>query len=127
MNRPASAGFTLVEVLVALTILAVSLAVLLQVISASLDRARQVRNETLAAGLLQSLLAEQGTTIRLGDREGEAAGALHWRVHAVPYGSAGDQDAWHAKPTLIAVTVTWDDGGLRYTRRLTALRIAGAP
>ena len=60
--RGGERGFTLIEVLVALTILSISLAALLAVFTQGLDRARESRNEAAARVLAQSLLAQAKTS-----------------------------------------------------------------
>src|ERR1700678_4212390 len=52
------AGFTLIEVLVSLTILSISLGVLLAIFLQGLDRAHESRDEASARALAQSLLAQ---------------------------------------------------------------------
>src|SRR5690348_6263844 len=67
-----SDGFTLIEVLVSLTILSISLAVLLGVFSTGLSRAGDSESEMTAGALAQSLLntAVAETSLRDGDQAG---------------------------------------------------------
>jgi type II secretion system protein I len=120
-------GFTLVEVLVALAILVISLAVLLKIIATNLDRTRQVRNETTAASLLQSLLAQTGTSIPIsvGDRQGVFPGGYGWQLHVEPYGDYAPGSTVAAM-TVVA-TVRWQDDGRIYSRSLTTLRAVPVP
>ena len=108
-------GFTLIEVLVALTILSISLATLLAIFMQGLDRARESKNEAAARVLAQSLLAQAKTaeTLSFGASSGKING-LQWRTQIEPYGSAADQSAWKKIPAQIVATVSWrGDGGLR--------------
>ena len=104
-------GFTLIEVLVALTILSVSLAALLAVFSNSLDRTRRSEREMVAASLTQSLLSEAGVALPLtiGDTGGTFANGMHWRLHVEPYGTPEDRDAWPVGAVIVSASTLWDD------------------
>src|SRR5579864_1241562 len=108
-------GFTLIEVLVALTILSISLATLLAIFMQGLDRARETSNEAAARVLAQSLLtqAKAVPNLAFGASAGKING-LQWRTLIEPYGSAADRTAWQKIPAQIVATVTWrGDGGMR--------------
>jgi general secretion pathway protein I len=121
-----TAGFTLIEVLVALTILAVSLAVLLGVFGTSLQRAGSIRGRTLATSLAQSLLATtaQGTGLRTSDTAGQFADGFRWRVHVAPYGGDRDAEAWPMRPFRVSVEVSWTEGRSERSVTLGTLRLA---
>ena len=130
-HNPASVrqgGFTLIEVLVALTILSISLSVLLAVFMQGLDRAGESRNEAAARSLAQSLLAQAQTSSNpsLGDSAGESTG-LMWHLRIAPYGSVADRAAWQEGVGEITATVSWR--GDRRTRSvsLSALRLLPKP
>ena len=113
MNRPQppeAAGFTLVEVLVALTILSISITVLLQIFSTNLDRARESGSEMLATSLAQSLLEQAGTTMSLHSASGEFSNGLRWRLDVQPYGSAADRKAWPVDAVTVTASTFWSDG-----------------
>lgn len=119
-------GFTLVEVLVALTILVISLTVLLRIVAINLDRTRQVRDETVAASLLQSLLAQTGTSVpvAVGDSDGVFPGGYGWHLHVEPYG--GDAPGSTVSALTVVATISWKDGGRTRSRSLTTLRAVPA-
>jgi general secretion pathway protein I len=125
-DRAANAGFTLIEVLVALTILGVALAVFLNVFSTSLLRAGVTQSETTALGLAQSLLAEAGVEMPL--RDGEQGGVLpsgfRWRLGIAPYGTDADRDAWPLTAKRVTARVFWNDGGAERSVDLTTIRLA---
>ncbi len=118
------AGFTLIEVLVALTILSISLGVLLAVFLQGLDRARESREEASARALAQSLLAQAKSADNpsMGTSVGKTSDFL-WRLQVVPYGSAADRTAWQENAGQIVATVSWHgDGGMR-SISLSTLRL----
>jgi general secretion pathway protein I len=120
-----SEGFTLLEVLVALLILSVSLAVLLAAFSQGLAYARENTTEAAARTLAQSLLAQAQAAPNpaFGDSVGQSA-ALHWRVHIAPYGNGSDQTAWQQRAQQIDATVSWNYDGRARTVSLSTLRLA---
>ena len=121
-------GFTLIEVLVSLTILSISLGVLLAVFLQGLDRARESRNEASARALAQSLLAQARSAGNpaLGGSAGKINNFL-WRLQVISYGSAADRAAWQEGAGQIIATVSWrGDGGMR-SISLSTLRLLPKP
>jgi general secretion pathway protein I len=130
MNRPnRESGFTLIEVIVALAILAVALGVLFHVISDALDRARENRNEMAATSLAQSLLARTGSEwpLQEGEHSGSYSNGFRWRLQVTHYGSAPDRDAWGAQGFAVKATIQWRDGNETRSRTLSTLRLAPLP
>jgi general secretion pathway protein I len=123
--RDQSAGFTLIEVLVSLAILSISMAVLLNIFSDSLDRTRRAESEMAAGSLVQSLLAEAGVSksLRIGDETGEYNNGFRWRLHVEPFGSEEDARAWSVSAVRVTASVMWDDGGPAQSKSLTTLRL----
>jgi general secretion pathway protein I len=121
----AESGFTLVELLVSLAILAVALGVLFTAISGALDRARESRNEMVATSLVQSLLARAGTErpLQSGTESGAYSNGFRWRVRVSPYGDDDDRKAWQALAYVVEASVSWQQGNETLTRRLTTLRV----
>jgi prepilin-type N-terminal cleavage/methylation domain-containing protein len=120
-------GFTLIEVLVSLTILGVGLAVLLQIFAGGLDVSRETQAEMNAAGLARSLLDELGTLrpLQEGDVSGQFDEQYSWQVRAQHYGSYDERQSWSANPLLVTVVVRWQDGAQPRSLSLTTLRFAG--
>ena len=80
-------GFTLLEVMIAVVILATSLGLLLGMLSRGLHQVTQAQSETEATLYAQSLLDQVGTleAIAPGAREGSFAnGRYRWRLQVVP-------------------------------------------
>jgi general secretion pathway protein I len=108
----AADGFTLLEILVALAILAMSLTVLLSTFSLALDRTSASKTRDQAQALAKTLLlqAEVAPPAELGDRTGENQ-TMRWRLHVSPYGTTEERAAWRTQPAEVVVTVWWDDHG----------------
>jgi general secretion pathway protein I len=121
-------GFTLIEVLVALTILSISLATLLAIFLQGLDRARESSNEAAARVLAQSLLtqAKASPNLAFGASAGKV-NAFVWRTQVVPYGTAADRSAWQTNPAQIVATVSWRGDGGRRSVSLSTLRLLPKP
>jgi general secretion pathway protein I len=121
-------GFTLIEVLVALSILSISLATLLAIFMQGLDRARESSNEAAARVLAQSLLtqAKVSPNLTFGTSAGKVNG-LAWRTQIVPYGTAADRSAWQTNPAQIVATVSWRGNGGKRSVSLSTLRLLTKP
>src|SRR5690242_7186668 len=80
--REGEAGFTLVEVIVALAILSLGLGVLLGVISGSLRQTADAARMAEAGALAQSLVAELGTDLQIkpGDSFGQFPNGYRWHL-----------------------------------------------
>lgn len=81
-NRRVSSGFTLLEVLVAFTLLAAAMAILLQVFSRGVNNADIADRYAKAAMLAESRLATAGVeqTLVEGETSGELEGGYQWRM-----------------------------------------------
>lgn len=90
-KRTCKSGFTLLEVLIALTILAVSVGVLFTSFSVTASGTQVAHRDMGAASLAQSLLARIGADIpiRPGKLTG-SAGDLNWEIDIAPYGGQAD-------------------------------------
>ena len=116
MSPRSSGGFTLVETLVAVTLLALLFGALMPVFQQGLTVLRVSDRHARAVLLAQSLLdREASTQLHEHEREHESAGeegGLRWQVSREPY--AGDDAGPEilAEGTLalekVTVTVTWD-------------------
>ncbi len=126
--RRRSGGFTLLEVLVAFTVLAISLGVLFEIFSTGMRASRSAEEYTRATLLAESKLAAIGITDAL--EEGETTGAFgdgyNWRVAVRPYRLDGPEEEGPPPPIEayeVVVTVAWGEGSGERSVSLTTLRL----
>jgi general secretion pathway protein I len=124
-----SGGFSLLEVLVAFTILALTLGVLMQVFSGSINGTRNSEEYQEAAALAESVLALVGADIPLepGSQGGELNGFV-WRTE-ISESPAAELVAPPEDliPNLVRVRVEWASGGRTRDLELVTLRLAQPP
>lgn len=108
-------GFTLIEVLVAFTIMALVLGVMLQTFATGLRNLGAAQSYTDAALRARSKLAEisQIVPLEAGEHSGELDGGFEWRALVEPYEPAVPEGV-PGKPRLagqrVEVTVSWAGG-----------------
>jgi general secretion pathway protein I len=102
----ARAGFTLLEVLIALTILAVSVGVLFTSFSMTANGTRIAHSDVEIASAAQSVLARVGIDIPLrpGEQSGRV-GELDWTVTIAPYAVRADPSALSVIPLEISLKI----------------------
>jgi general secretion pathway protein I len=124
-EREDEGGFTLVEVIVALAILALSATVLFNVISNALQQEAQAQSIAEASSLAQSLLARVGTELPLaaGESTGAAESRFQWRLHTEEYGEPTDRQRWPVAAYQVSAEVRWRDGAQDRSVALTTLRL----
>lgn len=121
--RPAcDGGFTLLEVVVALTLLAVALTMLMQSFAGGLRNVDAGDRHTQAAALAEGMLSQVGASIPLqsGAHEGDS-GDFAWRLELTPETAIIGGEAL---PGLfrVAVEVTWRRAGREQRLSLLTLR-----
>ena len=128
--RPSwQAGFTLLEVLVAFTILSLTLGVLLQLFGTGLRNAGISEDYTRAVLQAESLLAAVGVEEPLepGVRGGELAPPFAWQSTVTPFIEEGlDMERLEAvgiTPYLVTVEVSWTRGERTRSVVLDTLRL----
>lgn len=113
-------GFSLLEVLVALTIMALSLAGLYHAAGGSVRAMVEADRQTRAVFLAQSMLAQYPAVPHGGVRGQGLYDDMHWRLFSEAWPVAGDPP-----PVLlhrIVVEVEWSDRGRQ--RQLTLASLA---
>jgi type II secretory pathway component PulJ len=122
--RDRSAGFMLIEVVVALAITALVFGLAFQAFSGAFDRLRRDQNSMKAVLLAESTLDRIGHDIALdAGGSGRTRDGFTWQVDSAPH--AGDADA--AGPLagyVVRVTVLWQERGNTRQVQLTTLRLA---
>ena len=123
-----SPGFTLIEVLVALTILALALVVLLQVFGGGLRAASVSERYLMATMLARSVLDDFGTEIpaAAGEWSGDIANGYRWTTRAAPSRTIApvkDGDRLQV-PLEVQVEISWNG---KPVTTLSTLRLVAQP
>jgi general secretion pathway protein I len=131
ISERARRGFSLLELLIAFTILATLVGALSQVFSAGLQAARSGDRDTRAVVIAQSRLAvlDVEQPLRVGVFSGATDDDYHWRVTLRPY---LDDQLPAARRVLVPLTVTvevfWEEGDRPRGVSLTSMLLgSGAP
>ena len=123
-------GFTLLEVLVAFTILALVMGAVLQIFSGGLRTAEIARNHAVGALLAESKLAAIGIEEPLvaGERTGTFDNGFRWRYSIDPYQEqdGAQEEQQELMPYRLIVTVDWGSAGSGGSVTLTTLRLGSA-
>jgi general secretion pathway protein I len=119
------AGFTLVEVIVALAMLSIGLTLVLGLISSSLGRTASAQRMAEAGSLAQSLLAEVGTklAIKPEERDGLYPNGYRWHLKMLPYGDGNESEEAPVGLYTISTEVEWGEGTERRSYALSTLRL----
>lgn len=121
-------GFTLIEVLVAFAILALTLAALMQLFATGLRSADAADRHLMAAMLARSVLDDVGTEIPIvaGEQSADIEQGYRWTVHILPSDTIAPvtNAEWIAVPYEVQVEITWNG---RPVTILTTLRLATEP
>lgn len=123
MNK---AGFTLIEVLIALAILGVSLPVLLGIFSDTLHRTRQGEDRMIAASLAETLLAKAGieSPLQIGRTSGNFGNGYRWQLEVEPYRQLSEDPASAVRTFAVRATVGWGANKTKGSLSLATLRLA---
>ncbi len=122
------AGFSLLEILVAFSILALSLGVLLRIFGGDGRLAALADEHSRAIVLAESLLANAGVEepLRPGESTGETDG-YSWSMRVVPFIPPGEPlpEQLNFKPYWVDVAVEWGEGDEVRSFALGTLRLVG--
>jgi general secretion pathway protein I len=108
-------GFSLLEILIAFSILALSLGILLKIFSGGVNTAVVAEDYTVAIEIAESLMAKTGSEIPLNDHQssGQENDKYQWSLTVSPFFLSGEGiDPKNAPAQLykVNVTVNWGDG-----------------
>jgi prepilin-type N-terminal cleavage/methylation domain-containing protein len=123
-RSPASDGFSLLEVLVATTIMGLVLVVLLQVLTSALRSQETSWGYTQAVLVAEKILDENCkiNTLKAGTYQGRD-GRYDYMVRVTPqYELASPLSNLQVQCSLIQVTLAWQERGARKTLELQTLR-----
>lgn len=126
--RPES-GFTLIEVVVALAVLAIGLYGFFSAAAGGMARGDHAEAMRIAAMLAESKLAAIGieTPLAEGETAGAFAGGQRWRVAITPFARATDEERAAVKPWEVRVSVAWGAERKERSVTLTTLLLGPAP
>jgi general secretion pathway protein I len=123
MRADRSAGFTLLEALVAFAILALALTALLQGTLTGLRSTQSAgRAEEALARARSRLAALDAAPIAAGDQRGDDGGGFTWRTRILPAESLGGRTLYS-----VSVSIGWRDGDTPREVRLDTQRLGGGP
>lgn len=100
-------GFSLLEILVAFSIMSISLGILLQIFSSGVNTAMVAEEYTVATQIAESLMAKNGIEepLTIGEMSGIEAEKYHWRVSVKDYGNPVFEN--DAGLMMVQVLVKW--------------------
>ena len=130
-------GFSLLEVIAAIAVLAIAFAALMQVAGSSLSLTARANERTQAALRARTLLdgAFVMEPVREGASDGRFDDTYRWRMNVSRYQPPGDAPADDGQPGLDAgaggmyrldLDVIWGQGGDERHARFSTLRLAGS-
>lgn len=124
-RKGSEAGFTLVEVIVALAMLSIGLSLVLNLISGGLNRTGSAGRMAEAGSLAQSLLAQVGTDwpVKPDERDGRYSSGYRWHLKMLPYGDAATREETPVGLYRVSAEVEWDEGAGSRSYALTTLRL----
>jgi len=128
-------GFSLLEILVAFSIMAIALTVLLRIFGSGVNNAVISEEYTIAVQIAESLMARTGveTALEAGESEGTEGDKYDWQVVVSPSTPAptrhslkdDDSDQQEPKPELMSVRVrvSWGEDDQARTVELNTLKL----
>ncbi|MDP2901652.1 MAG: type II secretion system protein [Methylovulum sp.] len=123
-------GFSLLEILIAFSILALSIGILLKIFSGGVNTAVVAEEYTAAVQIAEALMTRTGveTPLQTGETSGLENEYYHWRVTIDPYllnPEKVDIKALNLVLFKVDVTVSWGEGnGSERQIELSTLKLA---
>lgn len=123
----AARGFSLLETLVALSILAAALGAIFSIFSTALRAAAEADAVTQAARAGEALLGSLGAELPLreGVSSGALNGALRWRITITAFLPDAELASWQMplRGYWVEMEIDWQDAGRPRAVRLATLRL----
>jgi general secretion pathway protein I len=121
----ADSGFTLVEVVIALGILAFSLSIMFWMLSNGIGQVRQADASARAVLLAQSVLAQIGADVplRAGQATGQFPGGFGWHLNIESFGNPSDRPQWPLDAYTLTAEISWQDVSERRSITVRTLRL----
>lgn len=125
-------GYTLIEVIIAFVILALTLSAVFEVFSTGLRAASDADAYSTATVLAQSRLATLASdeALAVGETSGDLEGGFKWHASVAPYrngeseiGESEIMDPFSVIPLLLTMTVRWGRGNNTREMSLVTLKL----
>ena len=125
-NSVRQQGFSLLEILVAFSILALSLGIILNIFSTGLRTAIVSEEYIQATAIAESLLAKTGTEFPLEEtnNQGIDNDKYHWRIEISSFTGLADTELFPVNAFRVDVSVVWQEGKTSRSVVLTTLKLA---
>ena len=129
--RRTSRGFTLLEVMLAFVIFALSFATVLEIMAGSMRSVRRASDETEVALLAQSIMDLVGTEIPVEEGEYSDFGMdrYHWQLGIYPYESTGEDEGTLELASLsgvelyrVELDIDWETGRKQRDEHFSTIR-----
>ncbi|WP_422848652.1 PulJ/GspJ family protein [Acidovorax sp. M14] len=121
MERHRQHGLTLLELLVAFAIMALSVGMIYRIMGGSARSVGDLEARERAVALAQSLLALRDTVPEGGLQQSGASGGYRWLIQSAPY-NTGVSGPSVVPLYELAIVITWEHGGRERNLQLTTLR-----
>jgi general secretion pathway protein I len=123
-------GYTLIEVLVAMIILALSLTIMFRIFAGGLRKIETATDYTRAAMVAESVLAATGGTEKLvaGETSGRLLDKYRWSRSVIPFqsGDALSKNGNNVNAYQVSVVVEWPAREGFHSLDVSTLKLAGS-